>query len=112
MASGQRLPVRPQRTACVRFGQSWRYNYLAKHNAILQQSESLVRLWQRQCAIDDWLEFTRADEVQQRGQILTHPTIGTEDIELERPDVAQILFGIESGGGPACQESPLPVQCS
>src|SRR6516164_3059509 len=112
MASDQRLPARPQRTACVRFGQSWRYNYLAEHNSILQQSESLVHLWQRQGAIDDWLEFPRADEIQQRSQILTHPAIGTEDIELERPDVAQILYGIETGGGPARQESSLPMQCS
>src|SRR5690349_18157233 len=112
MASGQRLPARPQGTACVRFLQSWRYDYLAEHDPILQQPESLVRLWERQGAIDDWREFTRADEVQQRSQVLTHPTIRTEDFELERPDVAQILFRIETSGGAARQESTLPVQCS
>src|SRR5262245_37772269 len=112
MVSGQRLPVRLHSTACVRFGQSWLYDHLAEHNPILKQSESLVRLWQRQFAIDDRLELARADEVQERGQILAHPTIGAEDIELKRPDVAQILFGIETGGSPAGQKPSLPVQRS
>src|SRR6266568_428739 len=65
---------------------------------------------QRQLAVDDGLELARADQVQQRGQVISHPAIGAADVELEGPDETQVLLGIEAGGGPASQDSTLPAQ--
>src|SRR6185295_1958198 len=52
------------------------------------------------------------DHAQQRGQVVRRPAIRAEDLQLERPDVADVLARIEAGRGPAGEQAPAPAQAT
>src|SRR5438874_208045 len=109
MVRRRRRPGSAPRKAS-RAPRSWPHDDLAHDLAIFQEAEGLVHLFERQLAVDDGQELPSLYERQERGEILAHPAVRPQDSELERPDEAQVLLGIKTGGGPAGEHLALPVQ--
>src|SRR5262249_60788027 len=83
---------------------------LAEHFPILEETEGLVHLLERELAIDDGGELPRADHGDEGVEVLAHPAVRAEDLQLEGPDVAEVLLGVEAGGGAASQHLAAAVE--
>ena len=56
------------------------------------------------------VELPLLDQREQRVEVLAHPAVRAEDLELEGPDEAQVLLRIEAGGGAAGQHLAPAMQ--
>jgi hypothetical protein len=76
-------------------------DHLADDLALLEQTQTLARLFQGEHAVDDGAELSIADHLEEHLEVGARPAVGSEDLELVRPDVAAVGPGIEPRGGAA-----------
>src|ERR1700752_4911928 len=69
---------------------------LAEYLAVLKQPFRFSGLIKWQHAIDDRCQLVTRDQVQQRSQVLSLPTIGTDQGVFERPPIASIECQVET----------------
>src|SRR5262252_4227428 len=77
---------------------SRRHHHLADHLAILDQPQALARLTERQHLVDHRLHLALLDQIHQAFQVLVVEAVRADDLELEAPDVAQVLLRVIAGG--------------
>src|SRR5207245_9340712 len=65
-------------------------NHLADHLTILDQTQPLARLLERQHLVDHWLHLALLDQLHQTLQVLVVEAVRADDLELEAPHVAQV----------------------
>ena len=82
---------------------------LSNHLPVGQKPDALARFAQRQHPIDDRAQPPLVDHAEQRREVVGRPAVGAEDLQLERPDVADILARVEAGGGAAGEQPPAPT---
>src|ERR1700716_2636303 len=91
---------------------SWRDHDLADDLAILDETEPLARLLQRQHLVDDRPHLPLCDELHQRLQIVVVEAVRAEDFELEAPDVAQVLLRVVPRSRAADQELAAALEAA
>ena len=77
----------------------------ADYLAILDEAQGLAGLGERQDAIDDRVELVAVDQSKERLDVLAHPAVRAQDLQLIGPDVADVGLGVEAGGGAAGEEA-------
>src|SRR5271166_4137831 len=77
---------------------------LADDLAVLNQPQSLPRRFERQHLVDHRTYLVLRDELHQRLQVLVIEAVGADDLELEAPDIAQILLRVVAGGRAADEQ--------
>src|SRR5258705_5805150 len=85
---------------------------LADDLAILDEAQALARLLERQDLVDHRLHLAFGDELHQCLQALVVEAVGADDLQLEAPDVAQVLFRVVPGGGAADQELAAALEAA
>src|SRR5258708_34414105 len=55
-------------------------------------------------------QLSRPNQSEQRQNVVAHPAVGAEDIELESPDIANVFRRIIARSRPASQQSPAAAQ--
>src|SRR5712691_12937779 len=85
---------------------------LADDLAVLDQPQPLARLIERQHLVDHRLELAVGDEPHQRLEIVVVETVLSYDLELEAPDVAQVLLRVVTGGGAADHELAAALEAA
>src|SRR5262249_22977437 len=89
--------MRRMATVCSH-SDSGRDDYLPEYLAILDQPHALRGVLQRQHLVDDRLQLTLRDEPHKRLEVVVVEAVGTEHLQLEGQDVAQVLLRIVTGG--------------
>src|SRR5262245_22475450 len=94
----------PGMTAEGRWHASRRHHHLADHLAILDEAEAFARLFEGKHLVDHRLYLPLLDHGHQPGQIVVVEAVRAFDLDLEAPDVAQVLLRVVARGRPAHQE--------
>src|SRR3954465_6392254 len=85
-------------------GRSRRHRHLAKNLAVLDEAKPFGRLLERQHLVDHRLYLALLDQFHQGGEIVVIEAVRALDIDLETPNVAQILLWIVARGRAANEQ--------
>src|SRR5205085_11000496 len=85
---------------------------LADDGAVLDQAQPFARLLERQHLVDHRLHSAAADQLHQPLEIVVVEAVRADDLELEAPHVAQILFWIVAGGGAADEQLAASLEAA
>src|SRR5262249_14845043 len=70
---------------------------LSEHLAILDQAQALGGLFERQHFVDHRLHLALRDKLHQPLEIVVIEAVGADDLQLEGPDITQVLLRIVAG---------------
>src|SRR5262245_29644812 len=87
-------------------------NHLPDHLAVLDQPQSFARLTERQHLVDHRLHLALLDQIHQALQVLVIEAVRADDLELEAPDVAQILLRVVAGGRAANEQLAAALEAA
>src|SRR5579872_4461566 len=85
---------------------------LADDLAILDEAQSFGGLLERQHLVDYRLDLLLRDHLHEIGEIVLIEAVGTDDLEFEAPDIAEIFLGIMSGGRAAHQKASAALEAT
>src|ERR1700691_4781995 len=77
---------------------SWRQHRLPEHLAVDKVRHGFLEARKRQNAVLDRFQLALSDATQKLDLILARPTVAADDVELERPDIANVGLWIIPGG--------------
>src|SRR5215471_19718434 len=87
-------------------------NHLPDHLAVLDQPQALARLTERQHLVDHRLHLALLDQIHQAFQVLVVEAVRADDLELEAPDVAQVLLRVIAGGRAAHEQLAAALEAA
>ena len=91
---------------------SWGDDNFADDLPILEQAQSRNSLLERQHAINERPDAAFIDHAQQCRQVIIVVAVGTDHLQLETPDVAQIFLRIETRGRAADKQLAAALDAS
>src|SRR3954469_23187987 len=89
---------------------SWQDHYLSEYCALFEQIKCSVDVSQRKRAVDHGLQLAALHEFEQLLDVLAHPAVGAQYLQLVSPDVTDVFLRVKAGRGAAGKELALPVQ--
>src|SRR5438477_6122128 len=86
------------------------HHEFAKHLPAFETRQGLRGLLERESVVDDRLQASGLHHIEQRRDVAACPTIRTQDLQLERPDKADVFRRVVAGGGTAGQHAATNPQ--